>query len=591
MKKRNLLFNLFPPYLIILIVAVLTQLWLANGALTDFYFNEKKSELEARTIIVEKFISRIDIEDTALLTDIITELGKSSLTRITIIDSDGNVIADSHKDPAAMDNHSDRPEVISAINFDKGTSTRYSFTLGQEMMYTASYVEISGKPLIIRTALSVDALHGTLLGLRKKLLYSSMFILSLTVVVSYFVSKRIIRPLETMKAGVEKFSRGDLTHKLEAGNILEISSLAESMNEMARQLDRKIRTIRKQQNELEAILSSMTEGVVAIDSDERVISINPAASGFFHVDREFAIGKTIHETIRNSELVGIIRKVVKNGSVSDFVISSMQSGNRWFQVTGTTLKNADGKNMGAVMVINDITQIRHLENVRKEFVANVSHELKTPVTSIKGFVETLQDGAVNNPEDTKQFLKIIQKQADRLNAIIDDLLELSRLEQEETISQIPREKVNVSRIISEAVSDCRKQADDNKITVVHRCDDDLEFIVNPPLIRQALVNLLNNAIKYSEIGTEVKISCRREGEWISISVSDHGPGIPRNHQDRIFERFYRVDKARSRNLGGTGLGLAIVKHIMRIHNGDVSVQSGTGSGSTFTISLPENAQF
>jgi two-component system phosphate regulon sensor histidine kinase PhoR len=262
-------------------------------------------------------------------------------------------------------------------------------------------------------------------------------------------------------------------------------------------------------------------------------------------------------------------------------------GERFLQAHGTILHDAEDRGIGALVVLNDVTRIRKLESVRREFVANVAHEIRTPVTSIKGFVETLLDGALENPKNAEHFLNIIGRQAERLNAIIEDLLSLSRIEQETESAEIALKEGRIIDVLQAAVQLCEKKAAGKKIAVRLACEEDVSAKINPPLLEQALVNLIDNAINYSGRGSPVHVEAARGDTEIIIGVRDQGCGIAKQHLPRLFERFYRVDKARSRKLGGTGLGLAIVKHITQAHGGNVTVESTPGEGSTFRIHLPK----
>jgi len=589
MKRKKLLYQLFSSYLTIIVISVVILVWFTNRSLQDFYYQQKSIDLKARAILVQYDITAEALENPARLAAICRNLGETTQTRITIISPDGRVLADSHEDPSLMDNHGDRPEIISAFNGETGTALRYSHTLEQKMMYLAIPVKIGGQKVIVRTSLPVTTLQATISEMRIKLILGGLVIVLFAALISFLLSKRIARPLETMKQGAERFAKGELNFKLPVPNTEEIGTLAESLNLMARQLDERIKTIVNQRNEQEAVFSSMVEGVIAVDQEERILSMNLAAAKLFRIDRENVVGKPIHEVLRNSELIQTIRAVLKNGTVSESEITLSIERERYLQITGTVLKSGGGERIGAVIVLEDITRIRQLENIRKEFVANVSHELKTPITSIKGFVETLREGAVKNPQEAAQFLDIIEKHTNRLNAIINDLLELSRIEQKEDSGDIAMTMMPVADILQRAAEDCQSQATRKGVLLRVSCSQDLKAPMNAPLIEQAIVNLIDNAIKFSDSGREVLISARRDGNQVVISVQDFGPGIAPEHFDRLFERFYRVDRARSRKLGGTGLGLAIVKHIAQVHGGDVSVSSKIGEGSIFSIRIRTDA--
>jgi two-component system phosphate regulon sensor histidine kinase PhoR len=332
----------------------------------------------------------------------------------------------------------------------------------------------------------------------------------------------------------------------------------------------------------------MVEGLLAVDTDERVIKVNRAAATFLDIDAEEVIGRTIQEVVRNPALQEFVAKALSaEEPVEGDIVLHNGSGDRFLQAHGTQLHKPGGGSRGAVIVLNDVTRLRRLENVRRDFVANVSHELKTPITSIKGFVETLQDGAINTPRDAEHFLEIIAKQADRMNSIVEDLLLISSVEQDVEKEKIRFDSGQVRAALREAIQVVETKGNNKDITIELECPDNLSVRMNPALLEQAVINLVDNAIKYSEPGSRVTVIAEAGGDEVVISVIDRGCGIEEKHLPRLFERFYRVDKARSRKLGGTGLGLAIVKHIVQAHRGRVTVESAPNEGSTFSIHLPK----
>ena len=401
------------------------------------------------------------------------------------------------------------------------------------------------------------------------------------------VARQVSRPFEEIREVAERFARGDLAYKLAAGDSEEMTGLAGALNQMASQLQERLQTIVRQTNEQQAVLSSMVEGVLAIDAQQRVITLNKAAAELVGNTLTSPLGRNLHEVVRNPDLRRFADRVLaSNQSIEDDVVLHGDP-DRVLQIRGTSLRdqyNRDG--IGAVIVMSDVTHFRRLETIRRDFVANVSHELKTPITSIKGFVETLLDGALANPDDAERFLKIVATQADRLNAIIEDLLALSKIEQSERAADLVVEEVAIRDMLQAVLHDCQSKAAQREIQVRLDCDDSLLARINAPLLEQAVTNLLDNALKYSEPGSEVLITAVENNAEVTIAVSDHGCGIDDEHLPRLFERFYRVDKARSRKLGGTGLGLAIVKHIVQAHQGRITVDSTPGVGSVFRIHLP-----
>ena len=404
-------------------------------------------------------------------------------------------------------------------------------------------------------------------------------------VVGLVSSERISRSLQVMRTSAEHFADGDFSHRLRIPNTPEMGNLAATLNDMAAQLEDQISVVTQQRNQQEAILVSMQEGVLALDPQAHVIAMNPAAEALLAVSAVQARGRTVQEVIRNVGLQRLLADAMSKAEPTTKEIVLRGDEERFLQGTATALRDAAGRDLGMLVVLNDITQIRRLEIIRRDFVANVSHELKTPITSIKGFVETLRDGALDDRPQAERFLEIVARHADRLHAIIEDLLSLSRLEQNNEIAEIPRPEVQLHPIVEAAVLACSAKAAARHVTVVPSCAPGLHVKANAPLLEQAIVNLLDNAVSYSNVNGTVWLTAWQENGAVRIDVRDEGIGIAPEHVPRIFERFYRTDKARDRASGGTGLGLAIVKHIAQIHDGQVSVTSEVGKGSTFSLHL------
>lgn len=335
-----------------------------------------------------------------------------------------------------------------------------------------------------------------------------------------------------------------------------------------------------------AVLSSMSDAVVALDSKDRVIRVNPASMRLFDAGERSALGRHFHEFVFHAGLHDFLAKVKSAGEdiEAEFVING--SPTRSIRARGGLLRDRAGRNTGVLLVISDISEIRHLENVRRDFIANVSHELRTPITAIRGFVETLLDGAVNNPEDARRFMSIIARQSERLSAIFDDLLALSKMEFGQGRSEVKCKDEEAALLLNSAIESMSKKAQLRRVSIRAEAPAGLFVYCSAVLIEQAAVNLLDNAIRYSEPGSVVIVSAAADKFGVTISVLDDGPGIAEEHQGRIFERFYRVDKGRARTEGGTGLGLAIVKHIAEAHGGSAQVKSRLGEGATFTIFIP-----
>ncbi|KPJ77762.1 MAG: hypothetical protein AMJ54_06180 [Deltaproteobacteria bacterium SG8_13] len=587
-KKRRLVWHLFPSYLLITIFSLVAVTWYATEALQRFYLNQTQQDLQARAHLLEKqIISLLSPLDAEVVDAICKELGQLSATRITVILPDGAVIGDSRDTPRFMDNHANREEVVAALGGGIGKSMRYSNTLQQRMMYVAvPLMKADRVVVVVRTSVSVSSLDEAMNSIRLKIALGVLVIALLAAGVSFYISRRISQPIERIREGAQHFSSGNLAHRLPAVGVEEMAGLAEALNRMAVQLDDRLKTVVRQRNELEAVLSSMLEGVAAVDQNELIIRMNQAAGRMFDCDPSDATGRHIQEVIRNLALQRFVLGALSSGKAveDDFIV--YRGGERVLNVRCSPLFDASNRQIGTLLVISDVTQLRHLENVRSDFVANVSHEIKTPLTAIKGFVETLQQGSVDRREEQERFLDIVLKHVNRLHAILEDLLSLSRIEQENDQNEIQLENGSIKKVVQTAVQVCQPKAAEKNIEVRLDCPAEIATRIDATLLEQALVNLIDNAINYSEQGSTVQVRADRKDSEVIIDITDQGPGIHSRHLPRLFERFYRIDKARSRKLGGTGLGLAIVKHIVQAHGGHVSVDSTLGKGSTFTIHLP-----
>jgi two-component system phosphate regulon sensor histidine kinase PhoR len=436
---------------------------------------------------------------------------------------------------------------------------------------------------VVRVSYPTADLDAALSRIQSSLLYSGLVILVLIALLNWWLSRQIIKPIKVMEAGAKRFARGKLKMRVPSSNIAELGNLADSLNQMADEIFDRIRTITQQKNEQIAILSSMTEGVIAVDRDSKLLSLNRAAENMFGIRSKNVIGRHIYEVIRHAELIDLVNRSLEKKGSHESRIEVFEPTQRLLSVVGSKMPTKKGALGGAVIVFADLTHIQRLEAVRREFVANVSHELKTPITSIQGYVETLQDGALKEPETAEKFLNIIAKHSLRLGQIVDDLLELSRIEEmtDEGKNDFPMGQV--STLIESCVTQYAAAAELKRIQMMQELDDDLKLPMDLKLMTHALGNLLDNAIKYSDEDKQIHLRSYREGDATVIEVQDHGSGIPSEHLDRIFERFYRVDRGRSRDVGGTGLGLSIVKHIARIHGAEVMVESELGAGTTFKL--------
>ncbi len=588
-KQRALLWQIYPAVLLLLLCFLATLYWTLSAILQKNLLEEKKEELRIRAAFVQSQIAAASKEpfDPPAIDQLCKTLGRQTTTRITIITLDGKVLGESDKDPTLMDNHLSRPEIQQAIGGQVGYDIRPSTTLGERFLYAAVPYPAEKPSLFIRTAASVKQMDEVLGQIRRKMMFSAVPAGVLLALLLWLICWRLTRPLKEMEAAARRLAEGDLSVRMPRAGTREFASLAKSLNKMAQELIERLDTITAQRNEQQAVLTSMSEGVLAMNLQNRCISINNAACRLLQITVPDPVGRTLPEIIRNTQFHDFVQKALAStDSLEEHLLFREPDQSRSIQARSSVLMDREGHRIGTLIVLNDITDVYKAQRVKSDFVANVSHELKTPVTSIKGFIETLLDGAKDNPEDLQRFLEIMRRQTERLNSIIEDLLTLSAIEQQTQESAIIRQTVSLKTILKETVECCLNQANQKQISLQINCPDDLTAFVNSSLLVQALVNLIDNAIKYSEAGQSILLQASREGPSIRIDVKDSGCGIAKEHLPRLFERFYRADKARSRALGGTGLGLAIVKHIVLAHNGTVQVESTVGKGSTFSIFLP-----
>ncbi len=590
MSGRRLVWYLFPAFLAVTVVALLSVTVYAVNALEDFYYSQVGSSLRSETqLLIPQMKTLLEGNQQERMNEVCNEYGPKAGVRITVIRPTGLVMADSEKDPAQMDNHADRPEIRKALDGHIGSKRRYSATLEQRMMYVAAPVMKEGDLIgVVRVSVPLQSLQHALQNFQSKIALAGILVFFLAAGVSLFLARRIASPLEKIKSAAEKFAQGELDHKVRVTGATEIDSVAQSLNEMAAELRNKIGILERRNGEQRAVLASMQEGVIAVDATGNVLTMNRAAGRLLGVDPRQARGRSMEEAVRDTTIQSFVSKTIEadEGHPIERGLALEGEEELLLQARGTALHDGNGNEMGALIVLNDVTRLRRLERIRRDFVANVSHELKTPITAIKGFVETLRDGGLEDKEQARKFLGIVADQADRLNAIIRDLMSLARIEQGDEEAEIDTERSSVRGVLMSAVRNCRVSAEEKNMEIDVECEGGLKVPMNSALVEQAVGNLVDNAIKYSEDGGRIEVEGTQTDNQAAIHVRDWGCGISREHLPRLFERFYRTDKARSRQMGGTGLGLSIVKHVARVHGGSVDVKSTVGKGSTFSIYLP-----
>lgn len=589
MKNRMIFWHFFGAHILLLLAAVGAVAFYNWHAGRTAFMRQWVRELEMQASMAAALLPDENGEITEHMSARFFErLGGQGTHRYTLILPDGRVLGDSDADAGRMESHDDRPEVIEALDKGMGMRQRYSASIGKQMLYLAVRIPHDGPArAVIRVAVPMQVLTGEMRSADRLLLLLFAAVLFVTLLLSYLAALRITRPVSMLQSGLTRIGNGDLDYRLPIPQVPHLAELTRSINETAESLQKQIQALDEERNLRTLILSNMTRGVVALDGDRLILDINQPALRLLGINDSSVMGRPLGELARYPELLTLVKACEKAGEpVEDEMEVSAPTAKR-LNLRATALMDLSGARIGTLLVLSDITLLRRLETVRQDFVSNVSHELRTPVTSIKGFAETLLDGAKDDPVAAERFLKIIMRQANQLDSIIRDLLDLSRLEQN-TKQNLDRQPTPVAGVLKNAIELCQGRSEQAGVNISLECEAGMYALIHPGLIEQAVVNLIDNAIKYGVSGGEAKIeiAARREGGAVVIAVRDYGPGIEAVHLDRLFERFYRVDKGRSRDLGGTGLGLAIVKHIALIHDGTADVKSEPGKGAEFILRLP-----
>lgn len=589
MRVTRITWQIFIVCIAVTFLSLFSIAFYASHEYRKFYYRNLTEDSVVKSNLIKQLLeSYLNTSQSMHAVDSLCKaIGHSMKTRVTIIEPSGTVLGDSEKDPQQMENHAYRPEVKAAFRGETGVEQRFSPTLEFPMLYVAVPVMQNGNvKAVLRLSEPLQQIKNQI-----RIFYINVGIASITALVlialaSLSIVRTLSKPILEMKSGAERIACGDLDFRLRIPEIEEIHGLAQALNTMAGSLGDRIRTITSQKNELDAILCGMSEGVLAVDVNEKIIIINPAAAELFGISVENAKGKWIHDIIRNSSLQAFLQDTLNSESMleTSFTFPG-RVGDRFIDARGKTLGISGSAPDGVLLVLHDVTRLKRLEIIRKDFVANVSHELRTPLTSIKGFVETIYHGDYSLPEDVRKFLEIISTKTDRLCSMVDDLLTLSAIEKEYEQKEIQSEPTEIKTVLENAAKTCFAKAENKKMKIDINCESGVETVTNADLLEQAVSNLIDNAIKYSPEGKNVSVEALKKQEELVISVTDEGIGIPQEHQNRIFERFYRVDKARSRRMGGTGLGLSIVRNICICLGGKITVESQINKGSTFRIIL------
>ncbi|HOE57440.1 MAG TPA: ATP-binding protein, partial [Bacillota bacterium] len=583
--QRRIFFNT----IIVLLLGVIICGILSAGIVKKNLVNGIEERLTIEAGLVRELVGESLISNSDNIETYINKIKQTTNARITIVDSQGNVIIDTEKGYPDMDNHSKRTEIEAAFKGNTGKSIRYSYTLKVDLMYVAQPIFKDNNIIgVVRLSKPLYEINNLIKGLYTNVFIAVLIGIFAASLLGYKMSINITRPIKEITYTASRIAEGHFDKRINIAGKDEIGILVNSINNMAFKLDEMIMSLQDKNVKLEAIMSSVVNGIIAIDSAERVLFINTVAEKLLNIADGDMAGKHLLQVIRNNSIDNYLKTILKDRKFFDTEITMDDPDEKVLKLYSNPIKKTDENDIeGIIITIQDITELRKLERVRTEFIANVSHELKTPLTSIKGFAETLRTEGIDDKKDAIRFLNIIEHEADRLYRLINDILSLSDLERRK--AKIIKKEIKVDNIINEVLSMLKSQSDNKNIGLSADVQEDIKNLTgDTDKFKQMLINLVDNAIKYTPEGGKVRVEAYNQGDKASvdkivIKVRDNGIGIPKLQIPRLFERFYRVDKARSRNVGGTGLGLAIVKHIVILFNGEIEVESEVGKGTEFKI--------
>jgi len=550
---------------------------------SDTYMSNLEERLEQEAGLVGESTARFfpELLDPADLQVASKRIGNLIDARVTVIARDGTVLADTWEDPTMMENHALRPEFQGALSTGLGRNTRVSATVGQEMLYTAVPIWVGGTLMgVARVAVPTSTIQANVNRIVATISFSALIVTLLSVALGYFLARRTSRSIRSVTQAAHRLAGGTLEQRVEALSSDETQELAEAFNSMASALRNMIQELSGERDKLSAVLDTMADGVVVIGPEGQVVLSNPASEALLGIRRQGPVGGRFIELIRDHELQGLVKHCQDTGQQQHGEVELLQRG-LFLSAIATPL--TEGASSSVLLTLHDLTQIRQVETIRKEFVSNVSHELRSPLASVKALVDTLDSGALEEQQVARDFVRRIQREIDRMSSMVEELLELARLESGQERLQLS--PVDLRPLLEEIGARFQEQADAKGIEVDVVLPDALPKVLGEEeKLRQVLTNLVDNALKYTPERGRVTLSASAANQVVGVSVKDTGIGIPQEHLPRIFERFYKV--ARSRRDGGSGLGLAIVKHIIQAHGGEVGVESREGEGSTFTFTLP-----
>ncbi len=588
MPGSRLLWQIWGTLTATVAVSILVLGYLMADRIQQNARNDIVRSLQAQTIILEKLFQPQLIANQQIDVATMIEATEGIAIRITLVNPSGRVLADNREDPGLMDNHSTRPEIIQAKAEKFGQSIRFSKTVNKNMLYVALLVrkggEVSG---FIRVARPLVEIEQQLQELRQQIWFSVFLIGGILLLPGYVLARRFTLPITQMKTIAADMAQGNYSLRLKEDRRDEIGDLAKALNELARATEEQISELTTSRNELAAVLGGLTEGVVAVDIELNVLHVNHSARSMLGIPDDASLMQSLPDIVRIPEINNGVGQCLNEKSIieSTATINDRRVDIIVLPLRGGRELDQGSELAGVIVVLQDVTDVYYLEQVRRDFVANASHELKTPISVIRGFVETIIDDVEMPPDVLRNFIQRTGVQVTRLSKIVQDLIQLSRFDS--ASSDALEEVINLSQLLSEVRDAVQEDADLADVAInMDEIEDDLMVAGDREALHQMVMNLADNAIKYSRAGGSIMFTLVEDQQQAVLGVKDEGIGIPEQFQQRIFERFYRVDRARSREKGGTGLGLSIVKHIAQKHHGRVEVESQVDKGSTFTVYLP-----
>jgi two-component system phosphate regulon sensor histidine kinase PhoR len=582
---RSLRARLVFAYVALIVGALLVLALLLNNVTQNFYAQDLRAQLVTDSRLVADIVAPLLTDDAhrAQLDATIKQLGRDANVRVTIIRPDGLVLADTDESPASMDNHADRPEVRQALATGYGDAVRFSRTVQRDLLYVATTLSREQTPLaVVRVAVLLRAVDEVRAQITTLILSVGAAIALVAIALTVFIARRLTSSLDALQRTAARFAQGDLQARARASSVVEINHVAQTLNTMADQLDQTIHTLRAEEARLSAILAHMADGLLVVDARGRVVQLNEAAEKMLGARAAEALGQSFLHLARDYELHRCLQQAMQSAQEQTQIIE--QSGaHRFLRMVATPIQSEDAAPTYLVM-LQDLTQLRRLETIRRDFISNISHELRTPLASVQALVETLSDGALDDPPAARHFIAQMEHEVHQLTQLINELLDLSSIESGK--APLTRQPTDIVTVVHRAVERLQAQATRANLSLTVADSAPIIIMADGARIEQVLVNLMHNAIKFTSSGGQIECQVVAHPTHVTVSVRDTGIGISTDDLPRIFERFYKVDKARAGS--GTGLGLAIAKHVIEQHGGHIGAESVEGQGTTVIFTLPRN---